>query len=648
MGGDLAHQVLRGCRTTRRTAPGLRLLDCPTEPGQMNQRALRNELDRTRVIDPGDPADRFSRQRQDDRAQSRAEAARHGGDRGHRQRVRRDRPRPSAGRAVERGCRAAQQRLPVLHGARRHRRHVDQSVCRPGQGQGPVLHPRRDRDHRPRRPGADPAHLDDRPDRRGALHARRRGHDRRRGQRCRHARPPARGGQAGGGGRPPAADQDRSCRARRAGRRSRRGSRRSTRAPRSSPVAQGAIDPALLFNLGFFDPATKSVDVQRWLRDEAFAGGHQHDQRRTNIPTSTGTTTASAPSASPASGRSRGPRCRAGSTGWRRCAATICCGSRRSWRSADRPDQPVVLHGVQHLFHPPVLLPQWPSEDRRTRMVFITRDLPQEAIEATLTAFEKAVEECRRIPVLRRASWRMGARREFLVAAGFGCRDDRVCRSRARRHGTGRQVRSGDQGRRGARSKPVAQRQARYRHPLRDHRSGRARNPRRPRGARARRLRQARDAGPRRPPHACLSLWLGDRHPGRRARRSSVHDDLRVGRRCRGQQFRRVPPLHRGADAHPPLRLHTHCQYRARVIPGRRAHQHRHRRRGRGSESHRRECRHRDRRQGTHVGERDRQERHRAVEAGDRGLREGRNRGPRHGSHRRRRDPCPDVARSSI
>jgi G3E family GTPase len=38
---------------------------------------------------------------------------------------------------------------------------------------------------------------------------------------------------------------------------------------------------------------------------------------------------------------------------------------------SDRPDQPVVLHGVQHLFHPPVLLPEWPSEDRRTRMVFI-------------------------------------------------------------------------------------------------------------------------------------------------------------------------------------------------------------------------------------------------------------------------------------
>ena len=112
-------------------------------------------------------------------------AARHGRDGGHRQRIRRDRSRPSPGRAVERGCRAAQQRLPVLHGAQRHRRHVDQPVRRPRQGQGPVVHPRRDRDHRPRRSGADPAHPDDRADRRRPLHARRRRHDGRRGQRGR-------------------------------------------------------------------------------------------------------------------------------------------------------------------------------------------------------------------------------------------------------------------------------------------------------------------------------------------------------------------------------------------------------------------------------------------------------------------------------
>ncbi len=42
-------------------------------------------------------------------------------------------------------------------------------------------------------------------------------------------------------------------------------------------VAHGAVDPALLFNLGFYNPQTKSVDVQRWLRDEAFAAEHAHD-----------------------------------------------------------------------------------------------------------------------------------------------------------------------------------------------------------------------------------------------------------------------------------------------------------------------------------------------------------------------------------
>jgi G3E family GTPase len=60
---------------------------------------------------------------------------------------------------------------------------------------------------------------------------------------------------------------------------------------------------------------------------------------------------------------------------------------------SERPDEPVLLHGVQHVFHPPVLLPQWPSDDRRTRMVFITRDLPKEAIEKTLAAFEEAAGE---------------------------------------------------------------------------------------------------------------------------------------------------------------------------------------------------------------------------------------------------------------
>jgi G3E family GTPase len=48
---------------------------------------------------------------------------------------------------------------------------------------------------------------------------------------------------------------------------------------------------------------------------------------------------------------------------------------------------PVVIHGVQHIFHPPVTLPAWPSEDRRSRLVFITHDVGKDVIEKTFHAF---------------------------------------------------------------------------------------------------------------------------------------------------------------------------------------------------------------------------------------------------------------------
>ena len=34
---------------------------------------------------------------------------------------------------------------------------------------------------------------------------------------------------------------------------------------------------------------------------------------------------------------------------------------------------PVVIHGVHHIFHPPVLLDAWPDSDHRSRIVFIVR-----------------------------------------------------------------------------------------------------------------------------------------------------------------------------------------------------------------------------------------------------------------------------------
>jgi G3E family GTPase len=48
--------------------------------------------------------------------------------------------------------------------------------------------------------------------------------------------------------------------------------------------------------------------------------------------------------------------------------------------------RPVVIQAVQHMFHPLSELPDWPDDDRCSRIVFITRDLPREQIERTLDA----------------------------------------------------------------------------------------------------------------------------------------------------------------------------------------------------------------------------------------------------------------------
>ena len=50
---------------------------------------------------------------------------------------------------------------------------------------------------------------------------------------------------------------------------------------------------------------------------------------------------------------------------------------------------PVVVQGVQHLLHPPVRLARWPDSDRRTRIVFITRDIPEAALRKSLEVLSK-------------------------------------------------------------------------------------------------------------------------------------------------------------------------------------------------------------------------------------------------------------------
>jgi hypothetical protein len=240
----------------------------------------------------------------------------------------------------------------------------------------------------------------------------------------------------------------------------------------------------------------------------------------------------------------------------------------------ERPSQPVVLHGVQHLFHAPVLLPEWPSEDHRTRIVFITRDLPRATIEQSLTAFEEGVEESPSPKSSPRERSEAGTRRDFLVSAGAVAAATAFTGSA---HAVmkpddkfdlvikGGEVLDPSQSLRGKRDIGI-------RYGIVE-----ALEPEIP-AARALRVLDA--SGKLVTPglidlHAHVYPYgsaIG--HSGRRARHPSVHNDLRIGRRCRSQQFRGVPPFHRGRDAHSPLCLHTYCPYWARALPGSRAHQH--------------------------------------------------------------------------
>jgi G3E family GTPase len=42
---------------------------------------------------------------------------------------------------------------------------------------------------------------------------------------------------------------------------------------------------------------------------------------------------------------------------------------------------------VQHLFHPPARLQAWPDADRRSKLVFITRDLERKVLEESLASY---------------------------------------------------------------------------------------------------------------------------------------------------------------------------------------------------------------------------------------------------------------------
>lgn len=60
----------------------------------------------------------------------------------------------------------------------------------------------------------------------------------------------------------------------------------------------------------------------------------------------------------------------------------------------ESPGRPAVIHGVQHVFHPPAWLDEWPDEDRSTRIVVISQGLDARWLQDLLEVLDEEVKAC--------------------------------------------------------------------------------------------------------------------------------------------------------------------------------------------------------------------------------------------------------------
>ena len=146
-------------------------------------------------------------------------------------------------------------------------------------------------------------------------------------------------------------------------------------------AAKGEATAERLINCGLYDPQRKIPDVKKWLAAEAYAGHehHHHDVNRHDQHIGAFVITADA--AIPAGTLEMFLELLRPTHGARllRVKGIV--------KLAEMPDMPVVVHGVQHVFHPTARLERWPDDDHRTRLVFITRDLPERAVRELFEAF---------------------------------------------------------------------------------------------------------------------------------------------------------------------------------------------------------------------------------------------------------------------
>jgi G3E family GTPase len=145
-----------------------------------------------------------------------------------------------------------------------------------------------------------------------------------------------------------------------------------------------AFDYNRLFDTSLFDPDTKSINVRSWLNAEASSDHHSHghnqghdhhhhDVTRHGSDIRSFTLTFDEPVTIEAFASSLEALSLTQGASILRIKGIV--------NTIDRPGMPLVIHGVQHVFHDPVWLDEWPDEDHQTKLVFITKGIERETLD---------------------------------------------------------------------------------------------------------------------------------------------------------------------------------------------------------------------------------------------------------------------------
>ena len=146
-------------------------------------------------------------------------------------------------------------------------------------------------------------------------------------------------------------------------------------------AAKGEATADRILGSGLYDPDKKIPDVKKWLAAEAYADDHHHHHDVNRHDDRIGSFALITDEAIPAGTLEMFLELLRATHGANllRLKGIV--------KLTEMPETPIVVHGVQHVFHPTARLDRWPDDDHRTRLVFITRDLPERTVRNLFEAF---------------------------------------------------------------------------------------------------------------------------------------------------------------------------------------------------------------------------------------------------------------------